>query len=398
MRTTFLPFAMPDLGEAEIEAVVDSMHSGWITMGPRVLEFEKEFAKTVGARHAIAVNSCTAALHLALDAIAVGSGDFVVMSPYTFTATAGVVRYFGATPFFVDIEPSTCNIDVALLRQCVADLQDSHGDRVKAIIPVHIAGHPCEMEEIWAIAEEFELAVVDDAAHAFPATYNGRKIGGGAPGSISSAACFSFYATKTLTTGEGGMITTNDGTIAERCRIMRLHGISTDAWKRYAAGGSWMYDVKAPGYKYNMTDMAAGIGLVQLAKAEQMWRRRRDIAEQFTEAFKPHPALQTPTMEFAGQHAWHLYMLRLNTDHLEVTRDEFIERLGERNIGASVHFIPLHIHSYYREMYGFDPEDFPRAYCEYRREVSLPIYSKMSDQDVSDVIEAVLRIASVPVG
>jgi dTDP-4-amino-4,6-dideoxygalactose transaminase len=345
----FLPFALPDFGEAEFAAVREVLESGWVTTGAKTRAFEAEFAKAVGAKHAIAVNSCTAALHLALEAVGVTADDEVITTPYTFAASAEVIRYFGAKPVFVDVDRRTTNID-----------------------PGQVA-----------------KAVVEDAAHSFPATYKGRTIG-----AISDFTCFSFYATKTIATGEGGMITTDDDERAQRCRIMALHGISRDAWKRYTAEGSWYYEVIAPGYKYNLTDIASALGLVQLRRAEEMAARRTAIAKRYTEAFAQADAFELPA---AGsdqhRHAWHLYMLRLNLDRLTIDRAAFIEELKRRNLGVSVHFIPLHTQPYYRDLYGYKPEDFPVAYGEYLREISLPIYSKMADQDVERVIGEVLEVA-----
>lgn len=382
MRLEYLPFALPDVGEQELDEVREAVTSGWMTKGPKTHEFELAFAEAIGNSFALAVNACTAALHLALEAANVRDGDEVITTPYTFAATAEVVRYLGATPIFVDVEPESVNIDPGLVDGAVTD-------RTKAIVPVHLAGLAADMDLILDVARNHRLAVVEDAAHAFPAMYKGRPIG-----SIGDATCFSFYATKPITTGEGGMICTDNEEWAERCRIMSLHGISRDAWKRYSSEGSWYYEIVAPGYKYNMTDIAAAIGLVQLKKAERMWARRRDIATRYSEVFQNEPALQIPYDRPDCQHAWHLYMLRLNLERLEIDRAQFIEEMKARNIGTSVHFIPLHIHPYYRETYGYEPEDFPVAYHEYLREVSLPIYSRMTDDDVADVIEAVLDVVS----
>lgn len=405
-RTTFLPFAMPDVGNEEIEEIKATIDCGWLTTGPRTHHFEAEFAAAVGARHAIAVNSCTAAMHLALEAIGLQADDEVITTPYTFAATAEVVRYFGARPVLVDVEPCMLNMDVTALAAAITP-------RTRAILPIHIAGLPADLDAIHAVAAQYDITVVEDAAHAFPTRYKGRMIGSGQwtarggqqnGGSHNSQlegpprpsfTCFSFYATKTLTTGEGGMICTNDDAWAERCRIMALHGISKDAWKRYTAEGSWYYEIVAPGYKYNLTDIAAAIGRVQLRKAERMWARRQAIALRYNAAFAALPALEPPAAAPPGsQHAWHLYMLRLHLERLRIDRRQFIEELKARQIGASVHFIPLHLHPYYRQTYGYHPQDFPVAYREYHREVSLPIYSKMSDQDVEDVIAAVLDIAA----
>jgi dTDP-4-amino-4,6-dideoxygalactose transaminase len=389
MRDQFLPFALPEIDDAEFQQIRESLASGWVTTGPKTRQFEAEFAATVGGKHGIAVNSCTAAMHLALEAIGLQRGDEVITTPYTFAATAEVIRYFDARPVFVDIDPRCLNMRPDCIEAAITT-------RTKAIIPIHIAGLPAEMDAINAIASRHNLAIIEDAAHAFPTTYKRRMIGQADKEQlgVKQLVCFSFYATKTITTGEGGMIITDDEALAERCRIMALHGISKDAWKRYTAEGSWYYEIIAPGYKYNLTDIASGMGLAQLAKAERMWQRRRAIAERYNAAFADEPALQIPHDRPDCQHAWHLYMLRLNLDQLTIDRAHFIEALKGRNIGSSVHFIPLHLHPYYRDTYGYQPEDFPVAYREFQREVSLPIYSKMSDQDVQDVVEAVLDIVN----
>ena len=382
MRSLFLPFALPDTDETEIREVADAIRSGWITTGPKVKRFEAAFAAVVGARHAVAVNSCTAAMHLALEAAGVQRGDEVITTPYTFAATAEVIRYFDAKPVFVDVDPQTCHLRPDRLETAITP-------RTRAIIPIHIAGLPVELDAIMAVARAHNVPVIEDAAHAFPSAYHNRTIG-----SIGDITCFSFYATKTITTGEGGMICTNNDEWADRCRIMALHGISKDAWKRYTAEGSWYYEIMAPGYKYNMTDIAAAMGLAQLVKAEIMWQKRRAIAVRFNKAFGAVPELQIPPDRADCRHAWHLYMLRLNLDRLTIDRARFIEDLKKRNIGVSVHFIPLHIHPYYRENYGYKPENFPVAYHEYMREISLPIYSRMTDTDMGDVIEAVLDVVA----
>lgn len=384
-RDTFLPFALPDIGDDELREVAAALGSGWITTGPKTRELEGAFATSVGSRHAIAVNSCTAALHLALDAIGLQSGDRVVTTPYTFAATAEVIRYFQATPVFVDVEADTLNIDPTGL--------DAAMGGAKAVIPVHVAGEPCNLAAIHAVAKRHGAKVIEDAAHALPSKFQGRTIG-----SLSDVTCFSFYATKSMTTGEGGMICTDDDALAERCRIMSLHGISRDAWKRYMADGSWYYEIVAPGYKYNLTDIAAALGLAQLRKLDTMWSRRCEIVRRYHESFRDLPEVQLPSGDPTNQHAWHLYMLRLNLDRLRIDRAAFVSELKRRNIGASVHFIPLHIHPYYRDTYGYRPEDYPVALREYQREVSLPLYSKMSDGDVDDVISAVRDIVAAARG
>jgi perosamine synthetase len=317
-------------------------------------------------------------MHLALEALGIKAGDRVLTTPYTFAATAEVIRYLGAHPVFADIRADDFSIDP----DKVADV--IRRERIAAIMPVHIAGEPCDMDALAEVAGD--IPIIEDAAHALPTRYRGKMIG-----ALSKFTCFSFYATKTLSTGEGGMLTTNDDRAAERCRIMSLHGISRDAWKRYTAEGSWAYDIIAPGYKYNLTDIAAALGLVQLEKLDAMWQRRCAIARRYDEAFTAQPELQIPARDHRNQHAWHLYMLRVDNERLRGGRDEMIKELRKREIGASVHFIPLHLHPYYRETYGTKPEDLPVATREFGREISLPIYSRMSDSDVEDVIAAVLE-------
>jgi perosamine synthetase len=373
---------LPDIGEDEIRDVTEVLRSGWITTGPKVREFEERFAGFVGARHAVAVNSCTAAMHLALEALGIRAGDRVVTSPYTFAATAEVIRYFQAVPVLVDIDPDTLNLDPSRLEPAIIG--------AKAVIPVHVAGEPCRLDEIRAIADRHGAAVIEDAAHALPTRLDGRMIG-----ALSHATCFSFYATKSLTTAEGGMICTEDEALAERCRVMRLHGIRREPWIGNAATHrAWYYEIVAPGFKYNMTDLAAALGLAQLRRVDEMWRRRCEIARRYDEAFGELPELQRPARDAANQHAWHLYVLRLHLDRLTIDRAAFIAALKERRIGASVHFIPLHVHPYYRETYGYSPNDLPIAWREYQRGMSLPMFSKMTDADVDDVIDAVQTVVA----
>jgi perosamine synthetase len=373
---------LPDIDETEFQEVKEALQSGWITTGPKTKQFEREFAKAVGAKHAIAVNSCTAAMHLALEALGVRQGDEVITSPYTFAATAEVIRYFEARPVFVDVDPRSLNLNPDLIEQAVTP-------KTKIILPVHLAGMPANMDAIKDVATRHGIPLIEDAAHAFPSAYKGKSIG-----SISEFTCFSFYATKPITTGEGGMITTDNDVWADRCRIMSLHGISKDGWKRYTAEGSWYYEIVAPGFKYNMTDVAAAMGIAQLRKANVMLEKRTKIARAYNAAFSQLPQLQIPYDDAAQQHAWHLYMLRLNLGTLNIDRARFFDELKARNIGASVHFIPLHIHPYYRALDGYTPDDFPVAYREYMREISLPIYSKMDESDVRHVIEAVTDIVN----
>jgi dTDP-4-amino-4,6-dideoxygalactose transaminase len=395
MRSLFLPFSPPHIGEEEIAEVVDTLRSDWITTGPKVRRFEEEFAAFIGAPAALALNSGTAALHVALVTLGIGPGDAVITTPMTFCSCAHVIEHVGARPVLVDVEPDTLNINP---NEIVKTLERSTLN-VRAILPVHLYGHPCDMDVLIDIAKEHDLAIIEDAAHALPAKYKGQYIGGwktedGNPKSefrIPKLTCFSFYATKNLTTAEGGMLTGPPG-LVEEARIWSLHGMSRDAWKRYSAEGSWYYEVVRPGFKYNMTDMQAAIGLHQLRKLPQFQARRREIVRRYNEAFSQFEELQIPTERPEVEHAWHLYVLRLNVERLNVSRNQFIEELKARNIGTSVHFIPIHLHPYYRDKYGYKPDDFPVAYREYQRIISLPLYPRMSDRDVEDVIEAVADV------
>lgn len=377
MRQNYLPFALPDIDDSEFLEVQEALKSGWVTTGPKTKKFEADFGAVVGAKQSVAVNSCTAALHLALEAVGVKRGDEVITTPYTFAASAEVIRYFDARPVLVDVEAEYFCMNPTLIERAITP-------RTKAILPVHIAGNPANLDPILEIARRHSIPVIEDAAHSFPAKYKGKMIG-----AIGDITCFSFYATKTITTGEGGMLCTENDEWADRARIMSLHGISRDAWKRYTAEGSWYYEITSPGFKYNLTDVAAGMGLAQLRKATAMFDRRTRIAERYNREFSSMKELQVPGTFPGAQHAWHLYMLRLNTDQLKIDRAQFIEEMKKRNIGTSVHFIPLHIHPYYRDTFGYKADDLPVAHREYLREVSLPIFSKMSDEDVSSVIEAV---------
>ena len=381
MRTRFLEFSVPLLGQAEIDSVVDCLRSGWLTSGQKVKAFEQDFARYIGCSHALAVNSCTAALHLGLEAVGVQPGDEVITSPMTFAATAAVIEHLGARPVLVDCEAETLNLDATRLAAAITP-------RTRAIVPVHFAGQPCDMEAILAVARAHDLAVVEDAAHALPARVKGRLVG-----TLGDITCFSFYATKTITTGEGGMVTTDREDYAARMRIMHLHGMSRDAWKRYAQNGSWSYDILAAGFKYNLTDIAASIGIAQLARADAFHARRLEIARAYTAGLSGVRGVRTPVVRDEGGHAWHLYVVQVVPEALTIDRDEFIRRLVAMNIGVSVHFIPLHVHPYYRDKYGYRPEDFPIAYAAFQRIVSLPLYPKMSDDDVQDVIGAVRSLA-----
>lgn len=387
-----IPFHVPDIGPREIEAVVEVLESKWLTTGEKCRRFEQEFAAAVGASHAVALNSCTAALHLSLVALGVTAGDLVFMSPYTFAATAEVVHYVGATPVFVDIDSATLNIDPARLRAAVEAHLDGHVGRPAAIVPVHIGGVPCAMEEIWGLARQYDLAVVEDAAHAFPASYHSRPVGS-VPEGVRGTACFSFYATKTITTGEGGMLTTEDKEVADRARMMSLHGLSKQAWSRYS-GGSWRYDIAAPGFKYNMTDIAAAMGIVQLDRAEEMRRRRAEIAAIYDDAFSGVAAIESPTVPPNITPAWHLYPIRVNVEETAVGRDALMKDLNDQGIGTSVHFIPLHLHSFYASAYSCMPEDYPIATAEFDRVISLPISSAMERADIDRVRDAARIVLS----
>ena len=389
VRDSFLSFAPPCLGEEEIEEVVAALRSGWITTGPRTAEFEKRFAAFVGADDAVGLNSCTAGLQTALALAGVGAGDAVVTTPMTFAGTANVIEHVGARPLFADVDPVTLNIDPAAVHRTV-EAALSRGERVRALLPVHYGGHPCEMDVLDAIAEEFGLVLVEDAAHALPATYHGTTIGGRGGNVLTS---FSFYANKNLTTGEGGMLT-GPPSILERARVYRNHGLSRDPWRRGGTHSSWRYEVRAPGYKFNMTDVAAALGLRQLEKLPSFHASRRAVAARYTAAFAESVAMQPPRERAGVTSAWHLYPLRLHLDRLRVGRDRFIEELDMRNIGASVHFIPVHLHPWYSDRYGLREGDFPIAEREFERLVSLPIHPRLSDADVDDVIEAVLDIAT----
>jgi len=381
MSETFIPFHVPDVGEEEIASVVETLRSGGLTTGPKVKKFEDDFGRFVGSSYAIAVNSGTAALHLALDAIGIEEGDEVIVPTMTFTATAEVVLYFKAKPVLVDCQPDTLNIDPGQIDSAITP-------KTKAIMPVDFGGQPCDYDAILEIARRRGLKVIEDAAHALPASYKGDKVG-----AISDITCFSFYATKTITTGEGGMATTENPEWADRMRMMSLHGISKDAWKRYTAEGSWYYEVHSPGYKYNLTDVAAALGLVQLAKCERFYEDRKRIAATYNTAFAEITEIERPSVQPEREHAWHLYILKLNPGRLRIGRNEFIEALKQRNIGTSVHFIPLHLHPYYRDTFGYQKCDFANASAAFERIVSLPIFPGLGDERIERVIEAVRDVA-----
>ena len=379
MTEPFLPFALPDIGEEEIAEVVDTLRSGWVTTGPKAKRFEDDFSAFLGdpTLHSLAVNSATAGLHLALEALGIGPGDEVITTTHTFTATAEVVRYLGADVVLVDIDPATLCIDVAAVAAAITP-------RTRAVVPVHYAGRAADMQALLALARKHGLKVVEDAAHALPTTCGGQLVG-----TLGSDACvFSFYANKTITTGEGGMLVTHDAALAQRVKVMRLHGISRDAFDRFTAKvPSWYYEIVAPGFKYNLTDIAAALGLQQLKKARLFQQRREAIAMQYHEALAGLPLLAPPGPAEGDLHSWHLYVVRLHDD-VALSRDAFIERLFAAGIGCSVHYIPLHLQPYWRDRYQLSAAQFPHSQHAYERLISLPMYSRMSQAEVQRVADA----------
>lgn len=378
----FIPFSSPEIDDDEISSVIRTMRSGWLTTGPNVLKFEKNFSSYLGCDlESIAVNSATAGLHLALEALGIGPGDEVITTTHTFTATAEVIRYLGAHPVFVDIKKDTLCIDVDAFEQAISS-------RTKAVIPVHFGGLAVDMPRLLDIAHRYGLKVIEDAAHALPATSNGKLVGS----LESDVTVFSFYANKTMTTGEGGMLVTRNSEIAKRVKVMRLHGINRDVFDRFTSKvPSWYYEIVAPGFKYNMTDIAAAMGIPQLKKVGDFQRRRQQISERYHTELNTLP-IKLPAKAPNGDiHAWHLYVIRLNDD-APVSRDIFIERMFEMGIGCSVHYIPLHLHPYWRDSYKLTSDMFPVSHKAYKQSISLPIYSKMTDDDVDTVIATVKTI------
>jgi dTDP-4-amino-4,6-dideoxygalactose transaminase len=386
-----VPFHRPAIGPDEEREVLEALRSGWITTGPKAKQFERDFAAYVGARNAIAVAHGTGALHLALVAIDIQPDDEIISTPFTFTATAEVMGYLGARPVFVDIDPATLNIDPDRIE---AALNSGRNRKVRAIMPVHFAGHACDMDPIMAIARRYQLKVIEDAAHAVDSARLLEHRGMTRIGTIGDLTCFSFYATKNITCAEGGMITTEDDALAARIAVASLHGMDRDAWKRYDSSGSWFYEIHDLGFKYNLSDVHAAIGLAQLRRSGELTARRRAIARLYNEAFNADPAFETPVAGSSVEHAWHLYVLRLIPARLRIDRARFIERLRDRGISTSVHCIPLHMIDYYQRRYGYRTGDFPIAEDAYSRCLSLPIYPMMSDGDVSYVVENVLAIAA----
>ncbi|MFL5803602.1 MAG: DegT/DnrJ/EryC1/StrS family aminotransferase [Roseiflexaceae bacterium] len=388
VRTEFLPYARPSIGEEEIAEVVDSLRSGWVTTGPKVKRFEGDVADYIGAKHAIAVSSCTAGLHIALTALGIGPGDEVIIPTLTFCSTANVVVHLGAHPVLVDIGEDF-NVAVEAIEAAITP-------RTRAIVPVHYGGQACDLEAIYALADRYGLPVVEDAAHAIGTAYRGNKVGSDAiqPAefNLRRATVFSFYATKNMTTGEGGMITTTDDDLAERMRLYSLHGMSHDAWKRYTSAGTWYYEVVLPGYKDNMTDIQAALGIHQLRRLDDFINIRQHYARLYTEAFADIPEVITPLVRGDRSHVYHLYVIRLDLGRLMIGRAEFIDALKAHQIGASVHFIPVHLHPFYQEHFGYHRGDLSRAEAVYDQIVSLPLYPRMTEFDVYDVIQAVRQI------
>jgi len=377
------------MGPEEEREVLEALRSGWITTGPKAKRFESEFAAYVGARNALAVAHCTGALHLALWAIGIEPGDEVITTPFTFTATAEVLAYLGARPVFVDIDPGTFNINPARIEEA---LESGAHSKVRAVMPVHFAGQPCEMDRIVAIARNHGLKVVEDAAHAVSAARYMDGRGMVKVGTIGDLTCFSFYATKNITSAEGGMITTEDDALAHKIAVASLHGMDRDAWKRYDKSGSWFYEVHDVGFKYNLSDVHAAIGLAQLRRADDLMARRAAIARAYSQTFAGIEALQTPYSGNGIVHAWHLYVLRLHPELLRIGRDQFVELLRERGVGASVHCIPLHTMDFYQRRYGYRAGDFPIAEDVFSRCLSLPIFPAMEEGDVNHVVETVLAL------
>lgn len=378
MNKDFLLFHKPFISDDEINEMVDTLRSGWLSMGPKTIKFEEGFTSYIGCKKSVAVSSWTAAGHLTLEAFGIKQGDEVIVPTMTFPATAEIVCYFGATPVIVDVDEGTLNISLNEIEKAITP-------KTKAIIPVHYGGQPCDLDEINELAKKYNLKVLEDAAHSLPATYKGKKIG-----TISDVTCFSFYATKTLSTGEGGMICTNDDEIAERAAIMRMHGINRNAWKRYSESGSWYYEVVAPGYKYNFTDLQASLGIPQLKKVDEMWNARKRIAQRYIEALKDNEMITLHTIKGDRESSWHLFPIRLNLEMLTKNRAQVIDEMKKNDVGVGVHFMPVHQHLFYSETFKLDDKNYPVASAAFPRLMSLPIYPGMTDKSVEKVISVLV--------
>ncbi len=381
MEKDFINFHKPFVTDDEIKEVVETVRSGWWTTGPKTIEFEKEFNHYIGSSYSLAVSSWTAAAHLALEAIGLQKGDEVILPSMTFTATAEIVCYFNAKPVIVDVQKKSLNINPLEIEKAITS-------RTKAIIPVHYGGNPCDMSEIIELADQYNLKIIEDAAHALPSWYKGKLVG-----NIGDVTCFSFYVTKTLATGEGGMICTNNKEIADRCSIMRLHGINKDAWKRYSNEGSWYYEVVAPGYKYNFTDIQAALGIAQLKKIDLMHQERKKIFEKYNKVFSQNELIQLYEYEEDRKPSYHLYPIFLNLEQLKINRSQFIDEMKKVGIGASVHFIPLYRHPYYKNTFGLEEKNFPVSEFMYPRIITLPIWPGMTDNQIYRVAESVNTIS-----
>jgi len=380
MRSSFLVFGSPRIEEDEIDEVVDSLRKAWLGTGPKVAKFENDFKEYVGAKHAVAVHSCTAALHLSMIASGIGQGDEVITTPMTFAATANSIIHTGGIPVFVDVDRDTMTIDAAQLESKITP-------KTKAIIPVHFAGRACRMDEIMKVAEKHHLKIINDAAHAIETEYRGKKMS-----AYGDLTAYSFYSTKNLATGEGGMVTTDNAELAEKIKIFGLHGMTKDAWKRFSDSGFKHYQIIYPGFKYNMMDLQAALGIHQLKKVERYSIRRKEIWERYNQAFASLPLILPAPVEVNTRHAFHLYTVMLDLSKVRITRDEFMNLLHQENIGTGVHYTALHLHPYYRERFGYKEGDFPHTEFIGDRTVSLPISAKLTDEDVDDVVAAVTTI------
>jgi dTDP-4-amino-4,6-dideoxygalactose transaminase len=387
-----IPFFKPSIGDGEIAEVLDTLKSGWLTTGAKTRKFEQEFGSYIGQPHAIALNSCTAALHLALEAIGLQADENVVVPTMTFAATAEVVRYFNARPLLVDCRAEDFNIDVADAERKIGAALAA-GAKVRAIMPVHYGGQVANVAGVRRLADQYRLKVIEDAAHCCPAFYREDESSPWQPvGTSAEVSCYSFYANKTITTGEGGMVCTSNDAYAERMRIMSLHGISSDAWKRFSTEGRWYYEIVAPGFKYNLTDIASSIGIHQLRKADEFHRKRSKWAELYSQLLGDVEELILPTARPNRIHSWHLYVIRLRLNSLRIDRAGFIDELKRLGIITSVHWLPLHMHPYYRGTYGYQPMDLPQAASLYPEIISLPLYPDMTEADVEYVAGKIKQI------